>query len=130
MNQLAELTQNFDRVTHKIHPVKCWYFKVLNLVSETKFLRKTSFFRGGFCDTRARSECVEIYNYYNRNFKLILLIILCHLLNHDTLVLSQWFWCHFVRGMKSWHECNYWTAVFPFITDDVVLIISTSHSLD
>jgi len=45
-----------------------------------------SFLPGGFCDSRARSEYVEIHNYYNRNFKLILLILICHLLNHDTLI--------------------------------------------
>jgi len=56
------------------------------VVSETRFLRKTPFLPGGFCDSRARSECVEIHYYYKRNFKLIFLIIICHLLNHDTLI--------------------------------------------
>jgi hypothetical protein len=56
------------------------------VVSETRILRKMPFLRGGSCDSRAKSECVEIHNYYNRNFKLILLIIICHLLNHDTLI--------------------------------------------
>lgn len=56
------------------------------MVSETRFLRKMSFLPGRFCDSRARFECVEIHNYYYRNFKLILLIIICHLLNHDPLI--------------------------------------------
>lgn len=56
------------------------------MISETRFLRKMSSLPGGVCDFRARSGCAEIHNYYNRNFKLILLIIICHLLNQDTLV--------------------------------------------
>lgn len=61
-------------------------FQVIKCVSAARFLSKMSFLAGGFCDSRAKSECVEIHNYYNRNFKLILLIIICHLLNHDTLI--------------------------------------------
>ena len=33
------------------------------MISETRFLRKMSFLPGGICDSRARSECVEIHDY-------------------------------------------------------------------